>query len=314
MVTCEWCEARFEIDEKRPAGLVDSVTCPLCGHSFLHATPELESPAPSTDVTPEEPTTLADPRWPKDGASSGRPEVVTLANDAPVAVTGPIIVKRSYAGGEAVHLDARKVPLDEVALLVTLAPEAGKVFLLDPHKANLLGRGWEPFTRKIVIGDPSVSRRHCLIERAADGYTLRDCGSSNSTFVNGARVTNFPLQSGDEIQVPPNHRFIFISQLTVTRTELLDLPTLQAELERTVPDGPVIRMLLVRSGLSPAEVSLGNARQAWFEILDLYATRKRDYAAVARLFRAILAEGYRSMVIERALMRIEGASPRNQGG
>jgi len=51
----------------------------------------------------------------------------------------------------------------------------------------------------VLDRDSTVSRRHAVIEVAGGGYVLRDLGSSNGTFVNGARVSERPLQPGDEI-------------------------------------------------------------------------------------------------------------------
>src|SRR4029453_529528 len=41
----------------------------------------------------------------------------------------------------------------------------------------------------LVIDDPSLSRRHALIENIGDAFTVTDCGSSNGTLVNGRQVS-----------------------------------------------------------------------------------------------------------------------------
>ena len=58
--------------------------------------------------------------------------------------------------------------------------------------------------------DPTVSRRHALIVRAADGVRLLDDRSLNGVFVNGARVDGKALQDGDEIIVG-RYRLMFVS-------------------------------------------------------------------------------------------------------
>jgi adenylate cyclase len=40
----------------------------------------------------------------------------------------------------------------------------------------------------IPIIDPTISRRHAELESSESGFTIRDLGSSNGTFVNGARI------------------------------------------------------------------------------------------------------------------------------
>lgn len=49
--------------------------------------------------------------------------------------------------------------------------------------------------------DTTSSRRHATISQANGGYTIRDEGSSNGTFVNGAKITEQKLSPGDEIQI-----------------------------------------------------------------------------------------------------------------
>jgi len=49
-----------------------------------------------------------------------------------------------------------------------------------------IGRGAEC---DVVLPVPALSRQHCRVERDGDGARLVDLGSTNGTFVNGARVT-----------------------------------------------------------------------------------------------------------------------------
>ena len=49
-----------------------------------------------------------------------------------------------------------------------------------------------------------ISRHHCLIHTAPDEVTITDLGSSNGTYVNGARVlSQTVLHTGDEIRLGP---------------------------------------------------------------------------------------------------------------
>jgi len=49
--------------------------------------------------------------------------------------------------------------------------------------------------------DSTASRRHATITQSNGGYSIRDEGSSNGTFVNGVRITEQALSAGDEIQI-----------------------------------------------------------------------------------------------------------------
>lgn len=52
-----------------------------------------------------------------------------------------------------------------------------------------------------LVGESTVSRRHAEIVRTGDSIIVRDVGSTNGTFVNGARLAgDHPLRSGDRVQ------------------------------------------------------------------------------------------------------------------
>jgi pSer/pThr/pTyr-binding forkhead associated (FHA) protein len=48
----------------------------------------------------------------------------------------------------------------------------------------------------VPLASRSVSRRHALLEKTASGWSLRDLGSANGTFLGGGRVTEVPVASG----------------------------------------------------------------------------------------------------------------------
>lgn len=53
----------------------------------------------------------------------------------------------------------------------------------------------------IQLHDTEVSRKHAVFEQAGDEFVLRDLNSSNGTFVNGQRVREKRLLSGDQVQM-----------------------------------------------------------------------------------------------------------------
>ena len=61
---------------------------------------------------------------------------------------------------------------------------------------SLLSIGRDP-SNDIVLADRTVSRRHAVIERRGGQYYLRDCKSRNDSTVNGDRVAERGLRSGD---------------------------------------------------------------------------------------------------------------------
>jgi len=77
-----------------------------------------------------------------------------------------------------------------------------------------LDREWTRIGRSLAadirFDDPTVSRRHALIVRQADGVRVLDDRSLNGVFVNGERVEWRVLEDGDEIVVG-RHRLFYIS-------------------------------------------------------------------------------------------------------
>jgi hypothetical protein len=77
-----------------------------------------------------------------------------------------------------------------------------------------LSREWTRIGRSLAadvrFDDPTVSRRHALIVRQADGVRVLDDRSLNGVFVNGTRVEGRTLEDGDEIVVG-RYRLTFFS-------------------------------------------------------------------------------------------------------
>lgn len=77
-----------------------------------------------------------------------------------------------------------------------------------------LTREWTRIGRSLAadvrFDDPTVSRRHALIVRSADGLRLLDDRSLNGVFVNGARIDGRKLRDGDEIIVG-RYRLMFVT-------------------------------------------------------------------------------------------------------
>ena len=83
-------------------------------------------------------------------------------------------------------------------LVVVDGPARGQLFALGAEE-TLIGR--EPGNH-ILLVDPSVSRRHCAIEREAPArFRLRDLSSRNGTFVRDLPVQEHVLEHGDQIRL-----------------------------------------------------------------------------------------------------------------
>jgi serine/threonine protein kinase len=83
-------------------------------------------------------------------------------------------------------------------LVVTAGPDKGRIFELKTGETLLLGRSQATQTR---LTDPRVSRVHCEVQVEEDRVTVVDANSAAGTLVNGQRVNEQPLGTGDTIQV-----------------------------------------------------------------------------------------------------------------
>jgi serine phosphatase RsbU (regulator of sigma subunit) len=100
-----------------------------------------------------------------------------------------------------------------MAILITLqGPEPGRKFTLD-HFPALIGRQLDA---AVCLDAKAVSRQHAQILWQDGAYLIEDLGSSNGTFVNGARITGkMPMTERDTLQIGP---YLFGLRLPPTPT------------------------------------------------------------------------------------------------
>ena len=107
------------------------------------------------------------------------PEKIILDDSAPTPASAPTAVASMTGEPRLVSADGDALPLDEGTLEV--GREAG------------LGLS--------LINESTVSRRHAEIARSGARVTVKDLGSTNGTFVNGARVQGeVEVTPGDTVQ------------------------------------------------------------------------------------------------------------------
>lgn len=94
----------------------------------------------------------------------------------------------------------------EAALVVFRGPGEGSEYLLEGDVVTV-GRAEEA---EIFLDDVTVSRKHAEFRRHAAGWSVRDAGSLNGTYVNRKRVDDHQLAPGDEVQVG-KFRFAFLT-------------------------------------------------------------------------------------------------------
>jgi pSer/pThr/pTyr-binding forkhead associated (FHA) protein len=91
-------------------------------------------------------------------------------------------------------------------LLVLKGAGVGGRYLLDAVETKI-GRD---LNNEICLDDITVSRSHALISRSSDGYSVRDLGSLNGTYLNAVATREARVTNGDEIQIGKYHLTLFI--------------------------------------------------------------------------------------------------------
>jgi pSer/pThr/pTyr-binding forkhead associated (FHA) protein len=97
------------------------------------------------------------------------------------------------------------LPDGEGILLVLKGAGAGARFLLDAPETKI-GRDT---TNEIQLDDITVSRTHAMITKK-NGYSIKDLGSLNGTYLNAVAVRESKVNAGDEIQIGKYHLTLFI--------------------------------------------------------------------------------------------------------
>jgi hypothetical protein len=96
------------------------------------------------------------------------------------------------------------VPDAEGLLRITACPDVAQVgssFALRTELRGGLHIGREFGVNGLAVNDPDVSRQHALIVPGAGGHVIHDLNSTNGTWVNGERVAQKALSSGDSIVI-----------------------------------------------------------------------------------------------------------------
>ena len=91
-------------------------------------------------------------------------------------------------------------------LIINRGSNLGSRFLITSQGASI-GRS---SPNDVFLDDVTVSRSHAKIESTSSGFSLRDSGSLNGTYVNNNSIKEHVLHSGDQIQIGKFH-LLFVS-------------------------------------------------------------------------------------------------------
>lgn len=103
---------------------------------------------------------------------------------------------------KAVSLDPEEAEVKEApssvpTITVLTGRQKGIAYSLEGEKA-VIGRSPRC---EIFLNDMTVSRKHALLERVCDGWSIQDTGSFNGVWVNNVNIDHAMLADKDVIQI-----------------------------------------------------------------------------------------------------------------
>ena len=101
----------------------------------------------------------------------------------------------------------KNLPENEGILLVLKGPGTGARYLLDTNQTKI-GRDTN---NDIHLDDITVSRSHAMISKN-NGYSIKDLGSLNGTYINAISMKESNIKAGDEIQIGKYHLTLFVGE------------------------------------------------------------------------------------------------------
>src|SRR2546422_6118826 len=134
---------------------------------------------------------------------------------------------------------------------------------LQPGRTIVVGRA---VTSDVPIYDPTISRRHAEVALTDGGVKVKDAGSSNGTFLNGARITEAIAAENDVITFG---KVAFrVKEVSAPAARPQVVPSVSAEFTGPKPPGrTIVRQLPVSvSGGVPAIVTAAPSGAAHLKV------------------------------------------------
>jgi DNA-binding NtrC family response regulator len=145
------------------------------------------------------------------------------------------------------------------AIYVRNGLEQGRIFPLDEKKANLIGRSPEA---AVMLADDSISRRHAEISFTGGGWTLKDLGSTNGTYLNALPVREKRLALRDIIMLGPVELLVIDQHAEAVGAVLQPDRTVSLHTTESLP----VRLVHGIRGSSPALLAVIGAIESLAEV------------------------------------------------
>lgn len=126
--------------------------------------------------------------------------------------------------------DSNRILVQKCKLLAVSGPLKAQEFVIN-RDTFTIGSGR---SNDLMLDDSTISRRHCEIQLSPSGYTIRDLGSTNGTYVQGVRIKVAFLDEGAEFQLGSS-RLVFCPMQEMMEYRLSQHESFGALLGQSVP-------------------------------------------------------------------------------
>ncbi len=158
---------------------------------------------------------------------------IPALDGVPPPPSGPLGVENRLPFGSGAELlcqtipEIGAIPLADrkgrrVVRLISATQETDLTIELQPG-VNKIGR--QRNGNHIVLVSGEVSRFHAEVEVREDAILIRDLGSSNGTFINGERVEQGRLESGDRVSFSNQFNFQLQVEMAMETPDAVTMPT-----------------------------------------------------------------------------------------
>ena len=159
----------------------------------------------------------------------------------------------------------------------------------------------------VVVDSPLVSARHCQLTEGAEGYVLKDLGSTNGTYINGLKIASpTGLSAGDSITLARTVAFPWPAEVA-TVTTIGRLPDNDIVLDDGRVSGHHARLLVV-AGLQTLIEDLGSSNGTFVN-----STTRRVTSPMSITPADILYFGALAVPAGGLLVGVKGMSPAGRG-
>ena len=159
---------------------------------------------------------MSDPVVPQQGqaGSDGRSQQQRLVDTTMTFSLEQAAALTPESGVSTEERDAiNALPSGSALLVVRRGPNVGARFLLD---SDVTTAGRHP-DADIFLDDFTVSRKHAQFLRHGTSFTVKDLGSLNGTYFDGARIDEALLTDGSEVQVGKFRLTFYASRVDLAR-------------------------------------------------------------------------------------------------